>query len=73
MVAMAIRDQVGNILRADVRREELADGRTAWGVNVWPQGTSGPPAEVRRYYYGKRDEARRGNIEDKLGERGRVA
>jgi hypothetical protein len=70
---MAIRDQVGNILRADVRREQLADGRSAWGVNVWLQETLEPPAEVRRYYYQKRDEARRGNIEDKLGEHGRIA
>jgi hypothetical protein len=70
---MAIRDKVGNILRADVRREQLADGRTAWGVNVWPREASEPPAEVSRYYYDKRDEARRGKIEDKLGEHGRVA
>jgi hypothetical protein len=73
MVAMPIRDQAGNILRADVQREQLADGRIAWGVNVWPHGTPEPPGEVCRYYYGKRDEARRGKIEDQLGERGRVA
>jgi hypothetical protein len=73
MRMMTIRDKSGNILRADVRREQLADSRTPWGVNVWPQGTSEPPAEVRRYYYEKRDQARRGNIDDKVGERGRIA
>jgi len=73
MVEMTSRDQAGNILRAEVRREHLADGRAAWGVNVWPRGTPEPPAEVRRYYYEKRDQARKGNIEDKVGERGRVA
>jgi hypothetical protein len=73
MVEMTSRDQAGKILRAQVRWEQLADGRAAWGVNVWPRGTQEPPSEVRRYYYKKRDEARRGNIEDVVGERGRIA
>ena len=69
---MTIRDRNGKILRADVRREQLSDGRTAWGVNVWSRGASEPPAEIRRYYYEKRDQARGGNIADTVGERGRI-
>lgn len=67
---MTHKDQNGNIIAADVRRETV-DGKQAWGVNVF--FGHDPATTIRRYYYATRDHARAGSISDATGQRGRVA
>ncbi len=65
---MQVRDQNGNRLSANVRRE--SDG--SWGRTVWFGGANGFATTVRRYFYRSRAEARKGCISDEIGRDGRV-
>ena len=65
---MQIKDQNGNIVRRDIRKE-----CAQWGVNVWFGGVNGLATSLRRYYYGTRQQARCASIGDVVGQNGRRA
>lgn len=58
-------DSNGNRVFRAVRK----DG-DVWGANVW--SGSGCVTNVRRYYYSTRAAARKADISDEIGKRGRV-
>jgi hypothetical protein len=68
------RDQNGRPIRKNIARESAprGDAPIAWGVTVWFGGWNGLGTDVRRYFYRTRDEARKADISDRLGQRGRV-
>ena len=65
---MTTRNIYGNPVRRNIRRQ--SDG--SWAVTVWWGGLSGCAAEMRRYYYETRRQARGGDISDDIGQHGRV-
>lgn len=67
---MQIIDQNGQ--RVD-RRVWWNPDKRAWGADVYWGGGLGPATTVRRYYYVSRDAARRADLSDDIGKRGRVA
>jgi hypothetical protein len=58
---MTVRDQNGNRLTQNIKREETSKG-LLWGVTVWFGGWNGLGTNVRRYYYKTRKEARNADI-----------
>lgn len=62
------RDSNGNILTKSVRK--TAEG---WQATVWFGGAYGFATDERTYTYRTREQARRADISDDIGQRGRIA
>ena len=61
-----MKDQNGNPITRNVRKEP--DG--TWGCNVW--WGSYPPTNLRRNFYGTREQARQADISDDIGKTGLI-
>ncbi|MCY4653245.1 MAG: hypothetical protein OXC95_08785 [Dehalococcoidia bacterium] len=66
-MTQTVRDSNGKVLRRNVRPE--GEG---WGVTVWMGGINGLGTDEMRFIYQSRDAARRGDISDEIGKRGRI-
>ena len=60
-------DQNGNRVCQNIQRED-----EGWGVTVWFGGINGFTTTVRRNVYATRAQARKGDISDDIGQRGRI-
>lgn len=62
------RDSNGTPVSASIIRS-----RDGWAARVWFGGLNGLATDVRTYTYRTREQARRADISDGIGQRGRIA